>query len=753
MQFLFVPFASSVISRSKTLTLLDHQKRPIPEAQLSIRAPEHTIELSLVSVAPQQLTFTYYSDTDINSHLVLHANASPIYSKQIGIKAGVGTLVVPISRDELIGRENDFQLALSGWPCFLWQRRLFLARLYSDRALSAETQNAVRQTTQSREELLAAKLVKKLETVTAESTNSLYDALLASLGKPHASLQLPYATKPDVSVILPVGIDKADLYQFVGALLLGHNDLTYQLIWPTSSPDSVDIANLTLVSLTDELAPASALQLALNSALAPVTIVCPHNIELDSHCLETLQQSLSQTDIGFVGSSLQDYHGYIIDTGIDGCRDSHVTELELASHCRHRYVRPIDYSLVAPSAYRTEQIAALGINPESQSISDVLIDWQTRLRDIQLLGMYQPNAIARGQELAQHWRYHQKEANTLARHLAKRHNTQTLTVEGRAVLGTILVIDAQTPTPDSDAGSYAAIQEIKLLQALGYHVVFIPLKMSFEPRYTERLQSMGIEVCYAPYYRSFLDAILDHLPTSSAVYITRHHVASQCLETIRTHAPDVPVLFNNADLHFLREIRSALSMPAESEDQKRIQQQLLNAALETKNSELDVMKQANAVLSYNDSEHAVITSHLLTQDKIFKCPWVLEAKEKQCQFQSSQGIAFLGGYKHWPNVEAVEFFLEHVFPALVEQAPDINVYLYGSHMPDTFQRFSHPNLHLIGFVENLDDVFLNHRLFIAPLLSGAGIKGKVLESAAYGTPSVLSPIAAESTGLSITSTL
>ena len=54
---------------------------------------------------------------------------------------------------------------------------------------------------------------------------------------------------------------------------------------------------------------------------------------------------------------------------------------------------------------------------------------------------------------------------------------------------------------------------------------------------------------------------------------------------------------------------------------------------------------------------------------------------------------------------------------------------------------------MVGFAESLDDVFNNHKLFVAPLLSGAGIKGKVLEAMAYGTPSVVTDVAAEGTGL------
>jgi glycosyltransferase involved in cell wall biosynthesis len=50
-----------------------------------------------------------------------------------------------------------------------------------------------------------------------------------------------------------------------------------------------------------------------------------------------------------------------------------------------------------------------------------------------------------------------------------------------------------------------------------------------------------------------------------------------------------------------------------------------------------------------------------------------------------------------------------------------------------------------GFVEEVAEVYHHCRVFVAPLLTGAGIKGKVIEALAYGTPSVLTSIAAEGT--------
>jgi glycosyltransferase involved in cell wall biosynthesis len=53
---------------------------------------------------------------------------------------------------------------------------------------------------------------------------------------------------------------------------------------------------------------------------------------------------------------------------------------------------------------------------------------------------------------------------------------------------------------------------------------------------------------------------------------------------------------------------------------------------------------------------------------------------------------------------------------------------------------------MVGFAETLDGVSHDHRVSVAPLLSGGGIKGKILESMAFNLPTVLTDIAAEGTG-------
>jgi glycosyltransferase involved in cell wall biosynthesis len=171
------------------------------------------------------------------------------------------------------------------------------------------------------------------------------------------------------------------------------------------------------------------------------------------------------------------------------------------------------------------------------------------------------------------------------------------------------------------------------------------------------------------------------------------------------------------------------------------------SAMNTRHRELAVMEEVDAILSYNDTEHSVISSHTFESSKIFKCPWVLTEKQLRVPFGERKGISFLGGFNHLPNREAVIFFVNEVMPLIRQKAPEIEFTVYGSGMVEEIEALATDDVHIKGFVESLDTVFDECRVFVAPLLSGAGIKGKVLESISYQVPCVLSPVAAESTGL------
>ena len=308
----------------------------------------------------------------------------------------------------------------------------------------------------------------------------------------------------------------------------------------------------------------------------------------------------------------------------------------------------------------------------------------------------------------------------------------------RGILHRALVIDAEPPRPDTDAGSYAAIQEMRLLQGLGFKLTFAPLNLAYLGAYTERLQRMGVEAVYAPFTTSIEELLIERGREFDVVYVTRYNVAQQVLETVRRLAPQAKILFCNADLHFLRELREAIATN---------NQDALLDALTTRDQELEVMRWVDVTLSYNTTEHAVIMSHNLASTKVAMCPWVVDVVDDVPGFDARQDVAFLGGFGHPPNRSAVLFFIQEVMPLLCKRVPGLRFRIYGSRVPDEIRALASENVLVEGYVEDVADVYNSCRVFVAPLLTGAGIKGKVIDGLAYGAPSVLSPIAAEGTGV------
>ncbi|WFN58388.1 glycosyltransferase [Synechococcus sp. CCFWC 502] len=318
-------------------------------------------------------------------------------------------------------------------------------------------------------------------------------------------------------------------------------------------------------------------------------------------------------------------------------------------------------------------------------------------------------------------------------------------IKDRGILGRALFLDHGTPRPDRDAGSHAALVEMELVQALGYKVSFLPTNLAWLGSYTEALQRQGIEVLHAPFTLSLEQFMQERGGEFDFIYITRYTTVRDSLHLLHLYAPQARLIFCNADLHYLRELRQARAANHEPEATKA----LLEAVQETRRQELEAIRAVDLTLSYSEIEQAVIEAECLGQAATARCPWVVEVVGEPTTLHDRNGIAFLGNYQHPPNRDGVTAFLEQVWPGLRQRLPDLELHLYGSGLSaEQHQAWQQtPGLRVHGWVTDAAVVYERHRVFIAPLRAGAGIKGKVIAALAHGIPQVLSPVAAEATGL------
>jgi GT2 family glycosyltransferase len=306
-----------------------------------------------------------------------------------------------------------------------------------------------------------------------------------------------------------------------------------------------------------------------------------------------------------------------------------------------------------------------------------------------------------------------------------------------------LFFDWRTPRTDEDAGSYAALQEMRILRSLGIKVTFASLQMDYAGRHTEALQRVGIECAYAPHYKNWLEFIEKRGGEFDLIYGMRYNIIEQVIEQMRSQMPKAKILFNCADFHFIRTLREA-QLKKKVGDPKA--DEMFAEAQLVKERELDVMRRSDCIIVYNAVEREVVEASLPGRTAIVM-PWIVPVRDKIPPWSERQGIAFLGSYQHVPNRDAVEFFARQVLPLVREQIPDCVFNIYGSEM----EKMREPlddlredgGINLVGYVNNISEVLDRHRVFATPVRYGSGIKGKLVMGLCNGIPAVVTRMATE----------
>lgn len=299
--------------------------------------------------------------------------------------------------------------------------------------------------------------------------------------------------------------------------------------------------------------------------------------------------------------------------------------------------------------------------------------------------------------------------------------------------GRMLLIDATTPTPDQDSGSVRYINLFKVLRSLGWQCTFFADNRAYVPRYTEELRNLGVEVQFHPWLHDPVAFIRERGAQFDAVMLSRHYVARHYVDLLREHAPQARLLFDTVDLHYLREQRAAA---VEGNDA------LARQAEETRLAELDLVQRCDVTLVVSPVEQALLAREAPGQ-RVEVLSNVHEVAGRRAGFDARKDIWFVGGFQHQPNVDAVLWFAREIWPRVRAELGDVHFHIVGSKMPEEVAGLAGNGIQVHGFVADIHPFLDGCRLSVAPLRYGAGVKGKVNQSMAYGQPVVATPIAVE----------
>ena len=591
--------------------------------------------------------------------------------------------------------------------------------------------------------------------------NYVYDNFYLKFGK----ISFPKTEKPLVSIIIPVYNQSLYTIYCLRAIYLNSKNVDYEVI--IADDVSCDgtryiskyFENLNVIRNKKNLGFLLNCNNAARYAKGKYILFLNNDTSVKENWLKPLVDTLeNNSDIGLVGSKfvfpngvLQEAGGIIFNDG----SAANYGKYDDASKPEYNYVRDVDYisgASIMISKKLWDKIGGFDPDFAPAYCEDSDLAFQVRKHNLRVV--YQPlsvvthyEGVSNGTDVNGGLKKYQivncdkllnKWFNEMTNLPEKDTKRIDFSLRDRLLnKKTILVIDQYVPEFDKDAGSKTTFQYLKMFVKKGYNVKYLGDNFFNKEPYTTILEQMGIEVLYGSWYaNNIFEWILDNKDNIDFVYLNRPHISEKYIDFIKDNT-NIKIIYYGHDLHYLREYReyeltNNIRHKFESEKLKKI--------------EYEIMHKADAVYypSYIE-KNEILKNDTKINVKVINAYYYDDVNGNYKEnIDNRKGILFIGGFNHRPNVDAMLWFVKEVYPIILKNK-QIPLIIAGSNPPTEITSLKNKNIKVMGYVstEELNELYNNTKMAIAPLRYGAGIKGKVIEAAYKGVPMVTTSVGAE----------
>lgn len=182
---------------------------------------------------------------------------------------------------------------------------------------------------------------------------------------------------------------------------------------------------------------------------------------------------------------------------------------------------------------------------------------------------------------------------------------------------------------------------------------------------------------------------------------------------------------------------------AKAEKQRLKKWYLSLLARRLKHFELEAFRKADGIITISSADFAKVKSLKLSAP-VTNIPMGIELSQYPVAETKSAAVSLfhLGAMDWIPNQQGMSWFLETAWKTLRKQFPQLHFSIAGRKMPEKFFACSDAQLHVEGAVESPIQFMQSKQIMIVPLLSGSGIRVKIIEGMALGKAIVTTSIGA-----------
>lgn len=191
---------------------------------------------------------------------------------------------------------------------------------------------------------------------------------------------------------------------------------------------------------------------------------------------------------------------------------------------------------------------------------------------------------------------------------------------------------------------------------------------------------------------------------------------------------DVKTIFIHHEIRYIRNERLLSDIKLDDKWKRKM--------TECKQEEIDDLNKFSHIVTLTDIDRKqLLTAGVRTPISI--SPAAINT-ESLPYGKQNRTLTFVGSYHHFPNQEGIDWFIGKVLPMLT---PDIPLHIIGKGWPMSYHQ-QNRQIIMEGFVSKLSDV-IHGSLMVVPILSGSGMRMKILEAASLSVPFVTTSVGVE----------
>lgn len=305
----------------------------------------------------------------------------------------------------------------------------------------------------------------------------------------------------------------------------------------------------------------------------------------------------------------------------------------------------------------------------------------------------------------------------------------------------ILFIGLVWPEPSSSAAGFRIIQLLKSFQNNDNTITFA--SAASKSPYSADLSAMGIHEVEIKLNDASFNEFVQALNPNIVVF-DRFMTEEQYSWRVAQVSPDAVRILDTEDLHFLRHARQTNTKSGEQFDQALLYSDIAKR-------EIAAILRSDISIIISELEMQLLTNQFAINPSIlYYLPFLEEEIDEACvaswkTFEKRADFMFIGNFIHEPNWNTVQYLKTKIWPLLSRQLPKVNLNIYGAYPSQKVLQLHNPKERFFvhGRADHAQDTLSNHRVLLAPIQFGAGVKGKFIDAMQTGTPSVTTSIGAE----------